>query len=130
MTLVDMIYPINSVVFRYDNQSPEDFLGGEWEELSTEELKIVTHNYTSDYVGKGTSTVILTEAQMPSHNHNSESGSSEDDYRNDHGKNRHLMADSDTGNYAANSLTYYTGGNEPHNNIPTYIIVRAWKRIK
>ena len=128
MTLVDMIYPINSVVFRYDDQSPAIFLGGEWNELSTEELKIVTHNHTSNYVDKGASTVALTEAQMPSHNHNSGSGSSTEDYRNDYHTARYLMANSDTEIYAANSLTYYTGGSEPHNNIPTYIIVRAWER--
>lgn len=126
-----MIYPVGSVVFRYDEQSPEDFLGGVWEEISTKKLKIVTHNL--DYSDKsatdiGTPTVTLTTDQIPSHNHSSETGSSTGHYATDFSRVRYLMSDTDSKDYT--NKTYSTGEDNPHNNIPAYIVVRAWKRTE
>ena len=119
-----MIYPIGSVVFRYDDQSPATFLGGVWSTLSTENLKLVTHN--PNYVNIGTYAETLTIDQMPSHNHNSESGSSTESYSDDNKEDRYLMANEDSQIYV--NKTFSTGNNGAHNNIPTYTIVRAWER--
>ena len=139
-------HPIGSIYVSFDSTSPAVLFGfGIWEPITDRFLYCSnnggeiggnpTHNHS-------TGNCTLTEAQIPSHSHQSFGPIQRNEvtfpdpdpymYRNDHYDitiEEEGMAPQETG---------YTGGNQPHNhgntdlasNMPPYITVYCWKRIQ
>ena len=128
--LLEKIFPIGSIFMSLQNNSPANFLGGTWEPFGEGRTLIGVSSSDTDFNAPnktgGEKTHTLTIQEMPSHMHD--------------------MADNDAGYFAGwgdragwhqmaelNGTagrfgTAYTGGNQPHNNLPPYITVYMWAR--
>ena len=119
--ILDYIYPVGSIVIRYDHHLPSDLFGGTWVRISNAFLWAVDSSGSIGLTG-GAKEVTLTTAQLPSHSHGSVYSQHA---ANDMGKQ--LAWFTNTGS----SLAYgpvATGGGQPHNNMPPYIQVSVWRR--
>lgn len=118
------IYPVGSIVIRYDNTSPASLYGGSWTRLSGTFLYATGSGGTIGATG-GSSTHTLTVAQMPSHTHgqlvsaNPGTGNS---------KRLDYVADGNGYFYDQGISTYPTGGGQAHNNNPYFTNVAVWRR--
>ena len=117
-------YPIGSIFLAVNNLNPSTFFGGTWEQIKDRFLLCAGNSYTAGSTG-GEATHKLTVSEMPSHNHEAVSTS---------GSDRGLALypfSMITQNYrlADANVIRPTGGNQPHNNMPPYLVVYAWKRV-
>ena len=122
--LLDNIYPVGSIFISTVNTNPSTYFGGTWERIKGRFLLAADDStYTLGATG-GEATHTLTVAEMPSHNHEAVSTS---------GSDRGLALypfSMITQNYrlADDNVIRPTGGNQPHNNMPPYLVVYIWKR--
>ena len=119
---LDVIYPIGSIYMSINNTDPANLFGGEWEQIKDTFLLSAGNTYTAGNTG-GEAEHTLTEDEMPNHSHklniyvNATGGSS--------GGGQVSFANTRSGtNYNAIAL----GGDQPHNNMPPYLVVYMWKR--
>ena len=127
-SLIDLIYPVGSFYFSANNTSPSVLFGGTWEQIKDTFILAAGDTYQVDTTG-GEATHTLTTAELPSHNHRCMTDQfyylyggpleSDDGPASGHGYAFPLY-------YA---MTGYRGENQPHNNMPPYIVVFCWKRI-
>ena len=133
--LLDAIFPIHSIVARYDDTSPAQLFGGVWERLvdpETGEGVFLFSAPEGDELGQfgGDAEVVLTVEQIPSHNHGFldfwSVGSG------NHGAAVAVNGDGSGLGSKANdrSFTTDTGGGTAHNNMPPYVKVAIWRRIE
>ena len=134
--LIEEIYPVHSIVIRYDDISPAALFGGVWERIvnpETGEGVFLLSCPEGDEIGKfdGASEVTLTEEQLPSHSHGFQ------DYWNAAAgtANRYAVAlngdgEGTDGKTNDRSYTANTGGGEAHNNMPPYVTVAIWRRVE
>ena len=123
------IFPVGSIVIRYDHTSPASLYGGTWLRLAGRFLYPAGANEAIGGTG-GSGTHTLTVDQMPSHVHDfshsftvSGGGS---------GISGIPGGQSGWGSYAPADWFRmgYSGGNKPHNNNPAYINVSVWRRTE
>lgn len=123
--VMNLIYPINSIIIKADNEDYSDWLGFEWERTLVGRVPVGIDENDSDFntVGKtgGEKKHTLTIDEMPKHDHGA-------------------AISGGTGNvYTAGSFLsgqsplYYiptnaAGGDEAHNNLQPYQVVAFWKR--
>lgn len=121
LDLLNKIYPIGSVYISVNSTSPSILFGGTWTRITDRFLLAAGSTYTAGKTG-GEATHILTEKEIPSHNHKIH------DY---------LVAAQGGGTFtvpsiskatAAASYTTKAGGGVAHNNMPPYLAVYMWKR--
>ena len=124
-SLLDLIYPINSIYISVSSTNPGTIFGGTWEAFATGRTLVGVDAADPDFnaAGKedGSKTVTLTTDQMPSHHHGL--------MRSQTGGHTYTgtIFDSVDGSYE-NVYTTSAGGGQPHNNMPPYITVYMWKR--
>lgn len=129
--LLDLIYPIGSVYINVQNVSPENFIGGVWEQIQGRFLLAMQNGrYTAgDTGGEETHTLLISE--MPTHRHGV--------YINNGGEtvSQEAIEESayswmqDGGQTSpALSIEEFVGGNQPHNNMPPYLVVYMWQRTE
>ena len=128
--LYNAIFPIGQIVIKGDNEDYSNWLGFTWERTAVGKVLVGIDSTDTDFntIGKtgGKKTHTLTVAEMPSHNHNVNYGSSAP-----------LGLNSGSTGYKLNyeqggTQQIYataTGGNQPHNNLQPYQVVAYWKRI-
>ena len=117
-------FPINKVEVFFDAEDHSNFLGFQWEMVSQGKMPIGLNTSDTDFnsIGKtgGEKEVTLTVDQIPPHTHQAQvssiSGSDETITR---GTSKALWR----------SLISSTGGGQPHNNMPPYIVMAFCKRI-
>ena len=119
----DAVYPVGSIYMSVNSTSPATRFGGTWEQLEDRFLLGAGTTYTAGDTG-GEAEHTLTIDEMPSHNH-------------PYAYNGQL---SNTGTQSVRLVAYdrqnaytgtpdgYRGGDQPHNNMPPYIVVYMWKR--
>jgi hypothetical protein len=118
----NLIYPVGSIYMSTVNVNPATLFGGTWEQLKDRFLLGAGTTYTAGDTG-GESEHTLTVDEMPSHTHQGDfttsTSSATDGYNMSGGykKTRTML----------NALA--TGGGQPHNNMPPYIVVYMWKRL-
>ena len=119
------VYPVGSIYMSTNSMSPAELFGGTWEQLKDTFLLAAGDTYTAGSTG-GEAQHTLTIAEMPSHDHAA-------------GNNIQFVTSGSpaewniaTGsqNYHAVANTTSTGGSQPHNNMPPYLAVYAWKRVE
>lgn len=120
---LDFIYPIGSIYMSVNSTNPEILFGGSWTQLKDRFLLGAGDTYANGDTG-GEATHTLTIYEMPSHSHS---------IYNENASGWTLSkASLKTGTnkgYAGNIELGSTGGTQPHNNMPPYLVVYMWKRV-
>lgn len=132
--ILDMFYPIGTIYQTTDTRfDPADTWGGTWERIKDRFLLAAGDTYTGGSTG-GEATHKLTTQELPSHQHemivNNEGSSSSwvptfDGYI--------IKTDCVTQskkNYQAKLAQNGAGLDQAHNNMPPYLVVCTWKRIR
>lgn len=117
--LLDNVYKIGYVWVSYKDESPSGIVGGTWTPITG-----VFPYFNAGTSTGGSNTQTLTVSQIPSHNHklrlawfNSSGKGISDTY------SSKTNAQVDTGGTTGNA-----GGGQPHNNMPAYQTLYAWRR--
>lgn len=113
-------YPIGSIYMSVNSTSPASLFGGTWETLENRFLLGAGSDYTAGTTG-GEAEHTLTVDEMPSHKHEIAASTLGTSFG-----SRYLQP-SDGANNSTDE-TKYTGGGQPHNNMPPYLAVYMWKR--
>ena len=115
------VYPVGSIYMSVNNVDPGTLFGGTWEQLKDRFLLGAGDNYTAGDTG-GEATHTLTVDEMPSHNHTVSRGTNT-------GTTEWGLVRYSTQNSSADTTRIAnTGGDQPHNNMPPYLVVYMWKR--
>lgn len=111
--------PIGAIYMSTVSTSPATYFGGTWTQITDRFLRTAT---SSGGTG-GEATHVLTEAELPSHNHTfrgrTGSGTST--------STKVVELYSAAGN-TTTAYTDYTGGTSGHENMPPYLVVYIWRR--
>ena len=116
-------YPVGALFISTANISPATLFGGTWERIKDTFLLAAGDTYAAGTTG-GEATHTLTVEEMPEHYHrfNTDVNATEHSEKLDvYSYSGYKTAYTETG-------TYNTGGNQPHNNMPPYLVVYVWKR--
>ena len=128
--MVDLIYPVGSIYMSANDTSPSILFGGEWERIKDRFLLAAGDTYSAGSIG-GEAAHKLTVDEMPSHSHNSFISTENDKYygvlENQGGWQGEVLVG--WGSATKANVMGYTGGGQPHNNMPPYLAVYMWKRI-
>lgn len=121
--ILQTIYPVGATWITFGNDNPATKFGfGTWSEISGRMLLgYDSTNYPIIGATGGEATHTLTIDEMPTHRHQINMQSS---YLTS-GTNRRAP-NSDYND--SHSWTEYTGGDQPHNNMPPYIVTHIWRR--
>jgi hypothetical protein len=130
--LLDIVYPVGSIVIRYDHLSPASIFGGTWTRVihNTGGATFLYGCTASGVIGEcgGESTHTLTVNEMPSHTHDvyitaSLGTTGTEDYL--YGDGVKVQQPTSGRNVIS---TRSSGGGAAHNNMPPYIKVSIWRR--
>lgn len=128
--LLDYVFPIGSVVIRYDNQHPGSLYGGGWLRIEGRFLYATSTGGTIGATG-GSGTHTLTVNEIPSHNHQIILPVSTSWVAS--GGAALALESHQTGTISNNGsdgrYVRYTGGGQAHNNNPAFINVAVWRRV-
>ena len=127
--LLDNIYPIGSIFITTNTTNPSTYFGGSWERIKGRFL--LAADDSTYKIGKtgGEAEHTLTVDELPTHTH--AYGYSIKTYYGygSTGVNR-IENDHASGNQPGDYVWEQGGGgNQPHNNMPPYLVVYIWKRI-
>lgn len=119
-------FPINKVEVFFDALDHSDFLGFSWERIAESKFPVGYNPNDSDYnqIGKvgGEKTHELTVDELPPHKHTINYGGV--------GTGVQGAVPGSDNNYGPNDLFIQaTGGGQPHENRPPYIVMAFWKRV-
>lgn len=117
------IYPVGSIYISTVSTSPSTLFGGTWERIKDTFLLAAGSTYAAGATG-GEATHTLTVDEMPSHQHFLAANVNE----NEHTENSDIFSYAGWNTYYHYSATTFSGGNQPHNNMPPYLAVYVWKR--
>ena len=121
--LLNAVYPVGSIYMSVNSTNPTNIFGGTWEQLKDRFLLGAGNTYSNGATG-GEATHKLTIQEMPSHQHpvnlTGEQQTGEAVFTWQGGQL--------TRQYSGNDLARFTGGDQPHNNMPPYLVVYIWKR--
>ena len=131
------IYPVGSIYMTMDNNfDPNVTFGGNWDRFAAGRMPIGVDANDNDFMnlgenpnfqGGGAKEVTLTEDQMPRHRHGgiyptgSAGGLTESHFDVDNPGSGNDEEDE--------KVTGYTGNDEPHPNMPPFIVVAMWQRM-
>lgn len=138
-SLVDFIYPVGSIYWGYSHVSPASLFGGSWTRIENAFLWATTSGGTIGQTG-GAAEHTLTQNEIPSHGHKlirpkwygadgdgvistTHSASTGSIYGTSSTTPAYKTVEGNS-NYGIQN----TGGGQPHNNMPPYIQVSAWRR--
>lgn len=122
-SLLDYIYPVNSVYISYSHTNPGTTFGGTWERISNAFLWACDSSGTIGQTG-GEKTHILTTSELPSHTHGAVYSGNATGTKSLPWLSTGVLG---TGDKLAYS-TIATGGGAAHNNMPPYVQVSIWRR--
>lgn len=114
------LYPVGSIYMSVNSTNPSNYFGGTWEQIKDRFLLGAGSTYSNGATG-GEATHKLTVNELPKHRHDINYGSTAGGdgsgfrFSNTTGKGSYFMG--------------YVGGDQPHNNMPPYLVVYMWKRV-
>lgn len=115
-------YPVGSIYMSVNEVNPAQLFGGTWKRLGGRFLLGADTTYPAGSTG-GEAEHTLTIDEMPKHNHGL------DNYNASGNATPFLTVQhQDKIGYGGNVQTMYTGGSQPHNNMPPYLTVFMWQR--
>lgn len=125
---MNAIYPIGSIYISVNKSDPQFLFGGQWEQIQDCFLLSSGAKYKAGDTG-GESEHALTIDEMPNHNHNVMLNTGMDD-ANFSASSSEFQGGDTNAPILNTSYIHSTGGNQPHNNMPPYLTVYMWKRVK
>ena len=119
-------YPIGSIYLSINSTNPSTFFGGTWEQIKDTFLLACGSNFKAGSTG-GEKEHTLSVAEMPSHRHSQQVTL---DTSSSAGNIRATVVGGGSiwSEYDSNQIKN-KGGSQPHNNMPPYLAVYAFKRI-
>ena len=129
-SLLNTIFPIGSIYFTASAVNPSTSIGGTWQRYAQGKCLFSVDDNDTDFSFEttgGVKEVVLTEAQMPSHRHSVQDRSRNDTTSDGKANNNGNRVNPSNMNYRSVD-TSYTGGDQPHENLPPYIAIYIWKR--
>lgn len=137
---IDAIYPIGSIYLSVTSQNPKSFFGGTWEQIKDRFLLAAGNTYHNGEVG-GEEKHTLTSSELPSHAHGQQmydaisktvKKSGEPSGGTQTGEAKYFGFSDAVGTLNTKNIlsTAPVGSNVAHNNMPPYLTVYMWKRIK
>lgn len=126
---IDKIYPIGSIYISVNNISPGAAFGGEWERIEDVFLLSAGGSYNAGDVG-GEAEHILTEEELPSHVHSLKTDLKGDTIWPSYTSYVGGWSQYPFSEKTLSGETTSVGGNAAHNNMPPYLVVYMWKRVK
>lgn len=121
VNLMDIIYPVGSVYSSYTSTSPASRFGGSWTAITG-----AFPYYNAGTGTGGSNSHTLTIAEIPSHSHTGSDGTN---------WNVEVSKNANTGKFIGSSgiawienTSVHVGGSQPHNNMPAYQTLYAWRR--
>ena len=131
--LLNIVYPVGSIYMSVNATSPETFIGGTWVRITDCFLLASGNTYAPGATG-GEAQVTLSIDTMPSHNHNlvKEDGTVTSVIAWPENANAAEHINNTWGASAWPKVRAagigWTGGSQPHNNMPPYLAVYVWQR--
>ena len=119
------MYPVGSICIRTDDVNPAALFGGTWKRYAQGRAMIGADGAHPLGSAGGEETHTLTTAEMPSHSHSYERAPLW--YSEQTGRTDVLGSDGSLDTYLVIN-SGYSGGGQPHNNMPPYIAVAIWRR--
>ena len=130
-TNIDEIFPVNSVVIMYSDESPASIYGGTWHRMESRFLWACPSTSTIGLTA-GEMTHTLTASEIPDHKHNLSIKVSSSAYAGGGALGRGDWATTMSCNYTDSypAITFSGGsmGGGEHNNMPPYVNVAVWRR--
>lgn len=121
LDILNMVYPVGSIYMSVNSTSPATLFGGTWEQIKDRFLLGAGDSYTAGSTG-GEAMHTLTIGEMPPHSHEGKTYSGNNwDKKQWTFKSIYNSAEGSIG-------STNTGGGQPHNNMPPYLVVYVWKR--
>lgn len=154
--ILNSVYPVGSIYMSVTSTNPGTIFGGVWEQLKDRFLLCCGDVYANGSIG-GESGVLLGVGEIPYHMHDFSGTTDGNGTHNHTGNTLEVRArdtsqpSSDTARPVASSANHYgvqitndagwhqhsysgvtsgVGGTQPHNNMPPYLTVYAWKRTQ
>ena len=133
---MEKIYPVGSIYLSTNDTDPTALFGGTWERIKDTFLLTAGDTYAAGTTG-GEAKHTLTLDEMPSHYHYVFSSRGEDVGDDKDNFVRTWTVEGTSYPYAVRTTTAAVdygrtstnGGGQPHNIMPPYLTVYAWKRI-
>lgn len=126
--LLDLIHPIGSIYWSTNITSPETLFGGTWEQIKDTFILAAGDSYSAGSTG-GEANHTLTIDELPSHRHYLKYGNVYIGYLNSNAAQSNNQAIYKYNVSRENALYGEDrGGNQPHNNMPPYLVAYCWKR--
>lgn len=128
-SLLNLMYPVGSVYISVNGTDPTILFGGKWEEIEGRFLLGADSTYKAGTTG-GEATHKLTVNEMPKHKHDWR-GYTKVNYGSAYaaaifGQD---LVNTDSGDYKDKG-PQSVGDDQPHNNMPPYLVVYMWKRVE
>lgn len=129
------VYPVGSIYMAANSTSPASLFGGTWEQLKDRFLLGAGDTYSAGETG-GTAEETLNNTQIPNHTHkiargDTASGTNEFEANSISIFNNACQHMSARGKrYISLTGTNATNGGGSHNNMPPYLVVYMWKRVR
>lgn len=127
---LSVVYPVGSIYLSVLATNPADLFGfGTWVQIKDKFLLSAGDTYAAGSEG-GEADHTLTEGEMPSHSHGGYVDFNQGDitWRAATDWTTPLVHKTFTQEQTASRITGYTGGSQPHNNMPPYLAVYVWQR--
>ena len=138
--LLEKVYPVGSIYISTNNVSPQVFLGGTWEPFAYGKTLVGVDSsetnpdadFSTSLKTGGEKSHQLMLSEMPSHRHEGlRWGNIEPITLNSGSTNGYNLNYGGGNGGLINSITTtLTGGSQAHNNMPPYITVYMWRRIR
>lgn len=137
VNIFELIFSPGSIMVRYDDADPNEmFPWMEWERIEDCFLLAAGSKYAAGTTG-GESEHRLTVEEMPAHYHAANNGGTFYTTKGNAGAELNGIASGEafnnsgaTGGFRREDVTAYSGGDQPHNNMPPYLAVNVWRRTK
>ena len=129
--ILDTLFPVGYIYMSTVSTSPASLFGGTWEAVEGKFLLSAGMGYSAGDTG-GESAHTLDVSEMPSHYHDIPTNSSGPDGEIVHNDWAYCVTSQSA--YPIYGYGTYldgprkTGGSQPHNNMPPYLVVYVWKR--
>lgn len=130
--LMDKVWPVGSIYLSLDATDPSVRFGGVWERIKDTFLLAAGDNYEAGDTG-GEASVELHETEMPAHSHNFSYASAEHEsfpYSSEAVGGQYINFYLGTANTGNRIGIANAGDGQPHNNMPPYLAVHIWTRIR
>lgn len=125
--ILDVIFPIGSIIIKADNEDYSNWLGFTWERTLVGRVAVGIDSTQTEFdtIGEtgGEKTHTLTIDEMPRHNHRAKLQG-----LGTLGSGFNWTGSGANGDYFDGAYIESTGGGQAHNNLQPYQVVAYWKR--